>query len=132
MRLFVPKWLKSKLPAMVQKIFACASTVLHNMGNQAQVALDEYVAGTNVTLGSQIQIIPLLLGGQGFWKTAGLQLQGIHHACQHQPYGGVHIRLTSAISYATQHVRFPESFLYTWPERENSTCKKMQSMVSSL
>ena len=29
MRLFVPKWLKSKLPAIAQKIFARASNLLH-------------------------------------------------------------------------------------------------------
>jgi hypothetical protein len=45
MRLFTPKLLNFKLPAMVQKIFARASNLLHNVGYQAQVALDQDIAG---------------------------------------------------------------------------------------
>lgn len=48
MRLFTPKLLKSKLPTMVQKIFARASILLHNMGHQAQIAFNQDIAGGQI------------------------------------------------------------------------------------
>ena len=72
---FYPKVVKIKLSAMVQKMFLRASTLLHNVGNQAQVALDENVPGLQIPLGASVQQFPFLLFGQGFWEAAGLQLQ---------------------------------------------------------
>ena len=52
-QLFAPNQLKFKLSDMVQKMFLRASTVLHNMGNQAEIPLDENIAGFQVALGAQ-------------------------------------------------------------------------------
>jgi len=41
MRLLVPKLLKYKLPAIVQKMFARASILLHNMGNQPEIPFNQ-------------------------------------------------------------------------------------------
>ena len=71
MRLFVPKWLNSKLPAMVQKIFARASILLHNVSHQAQVALNQDVASLQIALGGLLQIVPFLLRRQGAGEAAG-------------------------------------------------------------
>ena len=51
MRLLVPKLLKYKLPVMVQKMFARASILLHNVGNKAEIALDEDIARIHIALG---------------------------------------------------------------------------------
>lgn len=73
---------------MVQKIFARASNLLHDMRHQAQVALNENIAGLQIPLGGFFQIVALFLGRQGFGKAARLQLQRIEHIAQDQPNGG--------------------------------------------
>ena len=85
MRLFTPKLLKSKLPTMVQKIFARASNLLHNMCDQAEVVFNQEVSRLNVPVGGLLQVLTLLLGSKGFGKAAGLQLQGIEHTADDEP-----------------------------------------------
>ena len=60
---------------MVQKIFARASILLHNMGNQAEVAFDENITCFQISLGASGKIVFFFLLGQGLGKASGLQLQ---------------------------------------------------------
>ena len=62
---------------MVQKMFARASILLHNVGNQSEVAFDKDVPGLQVSLGGPLQQMLLFFLGKWFWETAGLQLQGV-------------------------------------------------------
>ena len=75
---------------MVQKIFARASNLLHNMSHQAQVAFDQDIAGVQVAGGGAFQIVFFLLGGQRLGEAAALQLQRVKQPAQHQPYGRQH------------------------------------------
>lgn len=75
---------------MVQKLFARASTLVHNMRYQAQVALDEDIAGLQIAFRGQFQIARFLLRRQRPREAARGQLQGIQQAAQHQPYGCKH------------------------------------------
>lgn len=60
---------------MVQKMFARASILLHHMGHQAQVALNEDIPGIQVPLGREGQVVFLLFFGQRFGKASRLKLQ---------------------------------------------------------
>jgi len=60
-----------KLFCMLQKIFPFASSLIHNVGHQAEISLDEDIAGFFVALGCQGQVVAFFLGGQGLWEGAG-------------------------------------------------------------
>ena len=62
----------------------------HNVGDQAQVALDENIAGIQIPLLGQFQVVLLLLGGEGLGEAAGGKLQGIQQGAEYQPYGSDH------------------------------------------
>lgn len=82
---------------MVQKIFARASNLLHDMGDQAEIALDEDVPGFRVALPGQSQVVLLLLGGEGLGEAACGELQGIDQRAERQPNcrdHGFHLHLT--------------------------------------
>ena len=91
-RLLAPKLLNFKLPSIVQKIFARASILLHNMRHQAQVTLDKNISGIQVTPGCQFQIVSFFLGCQWLGKAPGGQLQRTKQRTEHQPYGCQHTR----------------------------------------
>lgn len=59
MRLFVPKQLNFKHPDIVQRIFPCASTLLHNVGHQSQIPFDEDISCLQVAFLCQLQVMPL-------------------------------------------------------------------------
>ena len=75
---------------MVQKMFARASTLVHDMGNQPQVPFDEDISRLYVPLGRQSKILPFLLLGKGLGETAGVQLKGIQQRAEHQIGGCQH------------------------------------------
>ena len=56
---------------MVQKVFARASILLHDMGHEPQISLDEDIPGLQVALGAAAEIFPLLFGGERLGKAAG-------------------------------------------------------------
>ena len=65
--------------------------LLHNVGHQAQVVLDELVAGLQVPLGGQLQAAALLLRLQGAGKGAGLaagEAQGEEQALEGEDQTG--------------------------------------------
>lgn len=57
----------------------------HYVGNQTQIPFNQHIPGIQVSRLGQSQIIPLLLGGQGFGEGTGVQLQRIQQGTQHQP-----------------------------------------------
>ena len=54
------------------------------------IPLNKYISCRNIPLGRKCQVMCLLLPGQGFWKTAVLQLQRVQYVAEHQPDGGDH------------------------------------------
>ena len=65
---------------MVQKVFARASILLHDMGNQPEVAFDKDITCFQVALGAKGKVMPFFFLGQRFGEAAGLQLQRIKQA----------------------------------------------------
>ena len=59
------------MPHVFHRRFPFVLSVVHDMSNQAEVAFDEDVAGFQVALGAEVQVVFLLLGGQGFGEAAG-------------------------------------------------------------
>lgn len=86
-------------PFSCHRKYLRASILLHDVGHQAEIALDEDVAGGQVALGCQSHVVPFFFRGQGFWKgRTGIQAQRVDHSAENQPDGcGKHF-FTSAFS----------------------------------
>ena len=70
----------------------------HDVRHQPEVALDQDVSRGQIALCGQLQIVPLLGGGERLWKGAACacQMQGTEHAAEHEPDSGrKHGNLTS-------------------------------------
>ena len=51
------------MPDAFHRRFPFASSVVHDMSDQAEVAFYEDVAGFQVSLGTELKVVLLLLGG---------------------------------------------------------------------
>ena len=78
------------MPFVLHRKFPRALSLIHNMGDQAEVAFYEHIPRVQVALGCQVQIVLLLLPGQGPGEAAGGKLQSIQQAAEHQPGGCKH------------------------------------------
>ena len=78
------------MPFVLHRKFPRALSLIHNMGDQAEVPFYENIPGVQVALGCQIQVILLLLPGQGPGEAPGGKLQRIQQAAEHQPGGCKH------------------------------------------
>lgn len=54
-----------------------ALSLIHNVGDQAQIVLDEHIPGVQIPLFGQGQVVSFLLLRQGPWKAPGGQLQSV-------------------------------------------------------
>ena len=64
--------------------------LLHNVGDQPEIALNEHIPGGDISLDPQIQIVPFFFGGQRPGERPGLQLQRVQKTAEHQPNGCGH------------------------------------------
>ena len=60
------------------------------MRHQTQIPLDEYVAGRQIALGGQFQLVTFLLRTQRLGEGAAGpgEAQGLQHTAEYQPCGG--------------------------------------------
>ena len=84
------------MPFVLHRKFPCALSLIHDVGNQAQVALDEDVPCLLVPGGGQGQGVPFLLGGEGPGKAAGGRLQGLQQGTEQQPNRAEHTYTSAA------------------------------------
>ena len=78
------------MPFVLHRKFPRALSLIHHMGHQPQVSFHQNVSCLQVPLRRQFQIMPLLLGAQGFGKASGMELQGVKQAAEQQPHACDH------------------------------------------
>ena len=84
------------MPFVLHRKLPRASSLIHDVGHQTKVALDEDVAGVFVSGAGKGQVVALLLGGEGPGEASGRELQGAQQGTEHQKDTVEHISTSAA------------------------------------